>query len=146
MAMKQVSREDFEVLSKYHPTEIRYYADTGTEVTKRKPTRVTVKRNRKPIKHVGVENGVNRRANASKFVQLTTKGAGNMRSDSMQYRLYCETTRLLNEDPTKVLRRSDLTAKLVKKNPGLNKVSQIVPAISALIKGGYIRYTGEASS
>ena len=146
MTMKQVSKEDFEVLSKYHPAEIRYYADTGTEVTRRKPTRVTVKRDRKPIKRVGKQaaKGGNR-ANASKFVQLTTKNAGAMRPNTLQYAIYCDATRVLKEDPTKVLKRNELTAKLVARNPNNDKDTQIVPTISALIKNGYLRYTGEAS-
>ena len=144
MTMKQVSREDFEVLSKYHPTEIRYYADTGTEITKRKPVRVTVKR--KPTVVATKSNrGGNRRANATKFVQLTTKSVGDMRPDSLQYRMYCDASRVLNEDPTKVLKRNELTDKLVKRHPKLNKKSHIVPAISGLIKRGFLRYTGASA-
>ena len=144
--MRQVSKEEFEILTRFHPGEVRYYVDVNRALsTRSKGAKVNVRR--KPIKRIpkATIKGGNR-ANASKFVQLTTKGAGNMQPNSMQYKLYCEATRVLNEDPTKVLKRNELTAKLVKRNPNLSKVSQIVPAISALIKGNYLRYTGEASA
>ena len=144
--LRQVSKEEFEVLTRFHPGEVRYYVDVNKALnTRNKGAKVSVKR--KPIKRVPqapVGRGGNR-ANASRHVQLTTKGAGEMRADTMQYVIYCDATRILNEDPTKVLKRNELTAALAKRQQNLNKASQLVPAISALIKTGYLRYTGEAS-
>jgi len=143
--MRQVSKEEFEVLTRFHPGEVRYYVDVNRALsTRSKGAKVNVKR--KPIKRVGKQaaKGGNR-ANASKFVQLTTKNAGAMRPNTLQYAIYCDATRVLKEDPTKVLKRNELTAKLVARNPNNDKDTQIVPTISALIKNGYLRYTGEAS-
>lgn len=147
--LRQVSKEEFEVLTRFHPGEVRYYVDVNKALnTRNKGAKVNVRR--KPIKRVPqaqapVGHGGNR-ANASRHVQLTTKGAGSMNAGTIQYKVYCTASRALNEDPTKVLTRSELTAALAKRLPELNRKSQIVPSISALIRIGNLRYTGEASS
>jgi hypothetical protein len=148
MTMKQVSKEDFEVLSKYHPAEIRYYADTGTEINRRKPVRVTVKRPPKAVtkKKVSPQEGAAKESARGKFVQLTTKPIGSTPPNSVKYNVYCGIKRVFGNDPTKVMKRTDLTKKLDTALPGFDKVSQITPTITALIKDGYMRYTGEAAS
>lgn len=148
--MRQVTKEEFEVLTKFHPGEVRYYVDVNKALaTRNKGARVNVRR--KPIKVAPKKRGKGKggnqphggnRANASLPIQLTVKSGTEMRPNTLQYTLYCDVTRVLNEDPTKVMVRSDLTKKLVARNPNLNKASQIVPTLSALITNGYLRYTG----
>jgi len=141
--MKQVTREDFEVLSKYHPTEIRYFADTGVEINKRKPVRVIVRR--PPASTNGAKSpqaGIPK----NRHVQLTTKGAGNMSPSTLKYKVFTATCRIMQKDPTKVMTRPELTDALVKALPNLDKKSNIVPSVSSLIKSGNLRYVGEEAS
>jgi hypothetical protein len=137
--MKQVPREDFEVLTKYHPGEIRYYVDTNKVIAKNRGAKVTVRR--KPIKDK-TGNSKTSHSNRGLHIQLGVKGAGNMSTSSIQYNVYCAATRVLAEDPTKVMLRTDLTKQLESALPSYSKVSQIVPSITSLIKSGRLRYTG----
>lgn len=134
--MKQVPREDFECLTKYHPGEIRYYVDTNIAIAKNRGAKVSVKRKPKPTSNP--QTGVTK----NKFIQVTVKGAGNMHADSIQYGVYCQATRILANDPTKVMKRRELVTELVKALPQYNKISQITPSVTALIRLGHLRYTG----
>jgi len=141
--MKQVPREDFECLTKYHPGEIRYYVDTGIAIAKNRGAKVNVRR--KPRSQAGA-NGTTRNPQSgvakNQFVQVTVKGAGNMHTDSIQYNVYATATRILANDPTKVMKRRLLVKELVKALPQYHKVSQITPSVTALIRLGHLRYTG----
>jgi len=137
--MKQVPREDFEILTKYHPGEIRYYVDTKTSIAKNRGAKVTVRR--KPIKNK-TNSSKTSHSNRGLHVQLGVAGTGNMSTSSVQYNVYCAASRVLAEDPTKVMLRTDLTKKLESVLPSYSKISQIVPSISSLIKSGRLRYTG----
>jgi len=136
--MRQVTKEQFEMLTIFHPGEIRYYVDIGTVVNKGRGAKISVKRT--PRSGASSKKSPKREV---KYIQVTVKGAGNMRPDSLQYSVYSAATRALANDPTKVLSRKALTDALAKALPSVDRSSQIVPAISALIKLGNLRYTGE---
>lgn len=138
MTMRQVTKEDFEVLSKYHPAEIRYFADTSVEIKRRKPSRVTVKR--PPKSPVAARPNVVR----GQFIQLTTKDIGATAPSTVKYNVYTEVKRALENDPTKVMRRTELTQAVDKAMPNYSKKSQIVPTITTLLRNGQLRYTGAA--
>ena len=132
--MRQVTKDEFEVLTRFHPGEVRYYVDVakalcrnkGTKVVSVKPAVQGIKGRRAPLQHV----------------QLTTKGTNGMNANTLRYRGYRAVARILNNDPTKVMTRRDLTAAFCKALPNLNKKSQVVPTISGLIQTGQLRYTG----
>ena len=147
--MRQVNKEEFEVLTRFHPGEVRYYVDISKAVNRNKGARVNVKRkpmvNRKPktpIKAVGFKLS---HSNSGRFVQLTVNGAasGDMQTGTKQYKVYSTVTRLLESDPTKVIKRTELTSKLVDELPQFSKNSVIVPAITALLRLKRIRYVGQ---
>lgn len=140
--MRQVTKEQFEMLTIFHPGEVRYYVDINTVVNKNRGARVNVKR--KPRKSGKSKSKGSAQSGVTKnqFVQVTTKGASNMRADSIQYNVYCAATRILANDPTKVMKRRELVKQLVKALPQYNKVSQITPSVTALIRLGNLRYTG----
>jgi len=140
--MKQVPREDFEILTKYHPGEIRYYVDTSNTVKKNKGARVKVKRN--PKKKIVRKTS---HSNRGRFVQLAVpNGQGNMMQGTKQYLVYSTVTRILENDPTKVLSRKELTDKTCAALPAHSKQSVIVPSISALLKLNRLRYTGDQAT
>jgi len=155
--MKQVTKEEFEILTRFHPGEVRFYVDTGTDVARRSGTKVKVShpaaKSRRPLQTArhrtkavdGDKPPVNRpgfAANRNQFVQLGIKGANGMRPETITYNVYASCTRIFASDPTKVIKRTELTKKLEAALPQMGKTSQIVPAISALIKKGNLRYTG----
>lgn len=141
--MRQVSKEQYEMLTIFHPGEVRYYVDIGI-VTHRK--RGASARNGKPTtKHVSGHAGTSvvKHGGSHKrgqYVQLGVAGAGNMRPETVQYKVYCAATRILAEDPTKVMLRPNLTSALVMDLPDMDKVQQIVPAITTLIQTNRLRY------
>lgn len=145
--MRQVGKDEYEILTRFHPGEVRYYVDIAKATSRRKGEKV-VKVTRKAKASVTVKSAPESmpanfsRRGYSQHVQLTTQDAGSMRPDSIMCKVYTSCVSIFNADPTVVLTRSALTAKLVAAYPDWSKLSQIVPAISGLIKKGNLRYTG----
>lgn len=142
--MTQVTQAEFEVLTGFHPGEIRYYVDINSTVRRNKGARVAVRRHPSKVTakptHTGKPLSL---LNQGKHVQLALNGAGrDIKSGTKQYQVYMSITRILENDPTKVMLRTDLTAAVQKSLPNISKNSCIVPAITVLLKIGKLRYTG----
>lgn len=141
--MRQVTKEEFEILTRFHPGEVRYYVDISSATKRKAGATVNVGGTKLPHKTRPARGGKSASQNRGRFVQLGVKGAGNMSAGSVQYNVYVAASRILAEDPTKVLSRIDLTAKIGKAIPHYDKISRIVPSLSSLIRDGRLRYTGE---
>lgn len=137
MSMKQVPREDFEVLTKYHPGEVRYYVDTAIAIAKNKGARVSVRR-----APVSVISHPKRTRTHGKHVQLGTQGI-EPKVGTKSYVVYAAVRKTLEQDPTKVMTRIELTQAVTKALPMHSKKSVITPAITTMIRQGVLRYTGE---
>lgn len=148
--MRQVSKEEFEVLTRFHPGEVRYYVDVGKALnTRHKGAKVNVKR--KPIakkigkkaKRAGPKPGKEGRAingtgrGMNKPIIYTGKDAGYILIGSVSKKVEAEVKRVYEGDATRVVGRSDL-AKIVMRNTGLARGS-VHPCISDLIKRGTLR-------
>ena len=141
--MRQVSKDEYEVLTRFHPGEVRYYVDIDRATKRKQGNPVKIGRT-KARKVPSQRRGAHVRGK-SQFVQLTSKGANGMRRDSLMYTTYSTITRILGSDPTKVITRRALTDQLAVECPGMSRISQIVPTVSGLIGRGYLRYTGESA-
>ena len=84
--MRQVSKEQFEMLTIFHPGEVRYYVDIGTVVNKTRGARIDVRR--KPSKTDRTTTSPQKGITKNKFVQVTVKGAGSMKAGSVQHKDY----------------------------------------------------------
>lgn len=93
MSMRQVSKQHYEVLKNYHPAEVRYYVDTGT----RKGGKPAKKRKR---------NMPNKRG---QIVQLSQNGHTFKHESSAYARMNKCLHAVLENDPTKVLTRGEVT-------------------------------------
>lgn len=153
--MRQVTREDFEVLTKYHPGEIRYYVDVDKALaSKRKPTRVTIKRptkkvakktaKKKPVQRntgTAINAMSGRRNNAPLQLGLASPSfKANSKSES-QWRLV---KLQLHNDPTRVIGRTDLVSTIV--SGSVYNATQIGPFVSDCLKKGYLRYKQETAA
>ena len=155
--MRQVSQEEYGILTRFHPGEVRYYVDIDKATSRTKGEKVvkTTRKTKVPVAADGSTTNVTAKAvtkktvpaifsrrGYSQHVQLTTKDAGSMRPESILCKVYTSCVSIFNADPTVVLTRKALTEKLLAANPSMTKLSQIVPSISGLIAKGNLRYTG----
>jgi hypothetical protein len=149
--MTQVTQKEFEVLTSFHPGEVRYYVDINSTIRRNKGARIAVRR--EPSK-AAAKPSVKPASEAStlplsttnrgRFIQLGLSGAGrNINQGTAQYLVFSTITRILENDPTKVMKRTDLTAAVDAQLPNINRTSCIVPAITTLLKIGKLRYTGD---
>ena len=136
--MTQVTKEDFEVLTKFHSGEIRYFIDFSSKVHARKPTRVTVKRN----------PGVKRRNRPSHFnarerarIPLRLGKLPNGITGARLKQVAEETVKIFRAHSSMTMRRDDLTKALMD-SLDLGQ-PQISPRISDLIKGGYLEVVAD---
>lgn len=142
--MTQVTQAEFEILTGFHPGEIRYYVDINSTVRRNKGARIAVRRppSKGTVKPTAPGKPLSF-LNQGKHVQLALNGAGReIKSGTKQYQVYSSIKRILENDPTNVMLRTDLTAAVDKALPNTSKNSCIVPAITVLLKIGKLRYTG----
>jgi hypothetical protein len=133
--MRQVSRQDYEILTKYHPGEIRYYVDLQLATRKTTGTKVTVKPKRKKT------NGDARRRPKNSPVRLI-KSNHEFTHGTLQHTLYFELNRVFKRDPTMCMGRTDLV-KLLMKRSGKAE-NQVGPFVSdCMFKHGILKYQGE---
>jgi len=150
--MRQVSKEEFEILTRFHPGEIRYYVDVGKAINRTKGAKVAVtrkpkatkkksaKKAKKKIVTVGVNAKSGRVNNAPLQLGLHSPSfKANTKSES-QWRLV---KLQLHNDPTQVMGRTDLVNTIV--TGSIYSNTQIGPFVSDCLKNGYLRYTGNAS-
>lgn len=145
--MKQVTQQDFEVLTKYHPGEVRYYVDTSVELRyKHKGARVNVRRepvakkaSKKAIKKVTKKRAINGTGKGTNKPVLLT-GVKSKFGATAKIGNAVETAvrSIYERDPTQVVGRHDLTDMVVRKT-GL-KIMQVSPVISDLISNHVLRY------
>ena len=139
MSMKQVPRDDFEILTKYHPGEVRYYVDTAISIAKNRGARVSIRREPKAVIN-GDKKPVTR--NYGKYVQLGI-GIYVPKLGTKAHMVLHAVKAILEKDPTKVMLRPELTKAVAVRLPQHDKKSVIVPALTVLIREGTLRYTGE---
>ena len=116
--MKQVPKEDYEVLKKYHRSEVRYFVEFGHETKTRKGGRK-------------VEN---------RRLQMTTKKYRWSYSGTLEEKSYNAIRVILNNDPTQIIGRNDLAAQITRKT-NLSKI-QATQTIGELLKKGLLRFAG----
>ena len=115
--LKQVTKEEFDVLSKYFNAEVRYFVDF--------PVKSNGSTHKTPAK------GVNRR------VRLTTR-APILADGTIVKRVYDGVVEVLDKDPTRLIGRHDLVVQ-VRRTTNMKK-TQIDPAISSLLERGLLAY------
>ena len=140
--MRQVTREEYEVLTRFHPGEIRYYVDFDRVTSRRTVgTKVKVRRGgarntRKSLKTLST--GKKRKVVPQNSpVRLTTQRL-DIEPNTTLDDVYEGVKTALNNDPTAVMGRSDLCA----------RVTNIVPhdrqrvnwAVKAIMERGGIEY------
>ena len=128
--MQQVSKEDFDILKKYHPGEVRYYIDLNGPICRRQ--KAVVQRSQRK------GNKVNRR------VQLTTKSHIWMHKNCLEQRSYDAIRQILDNDPTLIIGRNDL-ANQVKRKATMGKL-QATQTIGELLEKGLLRYVDDHST
>lgn len=117
--LKQVTKEEFDVLKKYFNAEVRYFVD------------FPVKSNGSTHKTPATGKGVNRR------VRLTTR-APILADGTIVKRVYDGVVKVLDKDPTRLIGRHDLVVQ-VRRTTNM-KQTQIDPAISSLLEKGLLDY------
>lgn len=138
--MKQVTKEEYEVLTRFHPGEIRYLVDTNKSISRRKGAKVTVKRKAAAPK-VKATKKIGGRGSPNKHVQLTTNRY-EYKPGSLGEKVQRIVRIELENDPTNVVGRSDLVNRATSSCQGRFTKSQINPIVSDMIKHGDLRYTG----
>jgi hypothetical protein len=141
--MRQVSKEEFEILTRFHPGEVRYYVDISNATKRTKGAKISVKRkpkaSKKAKKRVSPKAGINAKSgrvnNAPLQLGLRSPSfKANTKSES-QWRLV---KLQLHNDPTMVVGRTDLVNTIVAGSVYTN--TQIGPFVSDCLKQGYLRY------
>ena len=121
--MKQVSKEDFDILKKYHPGEVRYYIDlNGAAQRRKRPARTS-------------HGKLNRR------IQLTTKSYTWMKPDCLEARAYDAICKILDKDPTRIIGRVDLSHQVTRKTK-MTKL-QAGQTIGELLDKGLMRHVDD---
>jgi len=120
--MKEVSKKDYAVLSKYHKGEIKYFIHL-TETRPTKPTKLKTHSSSLP---------------SNRLVQLTLKRPKYRAGTSIE-RSYGAVKDILKHDPTRMIGRADLV-KRAKARYRL-KTHEIQPAVSTLLKDGLLAYS-----
>ncbi len=145
--LRQVTKEEFEIMTRFHPGEIRYYVDIGSSVTRNKGATIKVKAKpvsmKKAKKQVNKGDNFRKNGSANRPIQLTTT-----RVDYKPESISCRVQRLvkiqMEADPTKVMGRSDLVNVVARSS--IFRKEQVNPVVSDLLMRGELRYMGEASA
>lgn len=142
--LRQVSKEEFEILTRFHPGEIRFYVDVGKALnTRHKGAQVSVKR--KPVKKKASAKKVASKKVISGRAGKTLNAPMILGTNSPSFRENTKSEswwRLVklqfHNDPTHVLGRTDLVNTIVNGSTYTN--NQIGPFVSDCLKNGYLRY------
>ncbi len=143
--MRQVSREDYEVLTKYHTGEIRYYVELNSAT--RKKVGIKVKVTPRQVKAVvpklnvlGLKNQRGGRPRNSPIRMIRTSFV--FTKGTLQDHLYYYLIGIYKRDPTMTMGRSDLVELLMKRSN--RAANQAGPFISdCIFKHGILKYQGE---
>jgi len=142
--MKQVTKEEFEILTRFHPGEIRYMVDTNKSIYRRKGAAVTVSRKATAPKAKRKSTAGVPRGKPNRHVQLTTS-RHEYKPGSLGEKVQRVVRIEMESDPTLVVGRSDLVNRVTVTCKGRFTKAQINPIVSDLIKHGDLRYTGAAA-
>jgi hypothetical protein len=150
--LRQVSKEEFEILTRFHPGEVRYYVDIGRSVYRNKGASVKIKA--KPIR---VTNGTGSKAGGSAGLKVVGGGRGtnmpiqltsidkNFRPGTKYSVMHASLKRIMNNDPTKVEGRTNVVKRMLADLPNY-RPNQVNPFVTDCLKYGIIRYTGTAAT
>jgi hypothetical protein len=125
--MKQVTREEFEVLKNYVPCEVRYYVTANQIPTKTNGSGIKLGK----YHPAGTQNARVQMTNS----QYSYK-AGSI-SEKVQFAIWD----ILGKDPTRIIGRKDLVTQIVRKT-GMKKV-RVSPPVTDMLANGSLRYVGK---
>jgi len=136
--LRQVSKEEFEILTRFHPGEIRYYVDVGKALnTRHKGASVSVKR--KPVKKKTAKKVISGRVGKSLNAPMLLGTHSPSFRENTKSESWWRLVRLqFHNDPTFVLGRTDLVKTIV--DGSTYTTNQIGPFVSDCLKQGYLRY------
>lgn len=142
--MRQVTKEEFEVLTRFHPGEIRYYVDvskatgrrssakTVTKTRRKKRAKRTEKQSRKSAIN-GTGRGFNKPVQLISSSKVDSYGAG-----TIVRAVGAAVVRSFEGDPARVWGRTDLVNHVTRET-GL-RIESVTPAASKLLQDGVIGY------
>jgi hypothetical protein len=148
--MRQVDKEEFEILTRFHPGEIRYYVDISKSVTRNRGAKINVKR------QPAGTNGAAAPKKTSKQTKPRVPGGGRGTNmpirltttdhefrDGTKYRVMHNCLkRTLENDPTKVMGRTEVVKSIMSDLPNY-RPNQVNPFVTDCLKLGIIRYVGQ---
>ena len=144
--MRQVCKEEFEILTRFHPGEIRYYVDVGKALnTRHKGAKVSV--TRKPVKKKVAKKGAKRASpqgingrsgKVNNAAMLLGTHAPSFRENSKSESWWRLVKLQFHNDPTFLIGRTDLVNTIVSGSPYTTQ--QIGPFVSDCIRRGFLRY------
>lgn len=130
--MRQVSKEEFEVLTRFHPGEVRYYVNMDQVVARKRGGEQIVKLNsgkRRFTSRIGTNNPVQLGLASSTF-----------RDGTKAAKMWVVVRTAFEDDPTKVIGRTELVKRVAKDTAFIP--ANVGPFVSDCLKAGYLRYTG----
>lgn len=130
--MRQVSKEEYEVLTRFHPGEVRYYVNMDQVSTRKRG-------NIKAAKLNGPTRIYTRRAGTNLPVQLGL-ASSSFRDGTKAEKMWGVIRTAFEDDPTMVLGRTDLVKQVAKVT--IFDPVNVGPFVSDCLKAGYLRYTG----
>lgn len=147
--MRQVDKEEFEILTRFHPGEIRYYVDISKSVSRNRGAKINIKRNAVGTNGTAAPKaakqskprvpGGGRGTNMP--IQLTT--SDHQFRDGTKYRVMHNCLkRHMENDPTKVLGRTEVVKSILHDLPNY-RPNQVNPFVTDCLKLGIIRYVGQ---
>jgi hypothetical protein len=164
--LKQVTQEEFEILTRFHPGEVRFYVDTNTDITRRVGTKVRITnepvkpRKRKSAKRAAAKpkakptwwdgvkpaaSGLNPKSGrpTNSPVQLGLSSPS-FKEGSKAQNFWRLILLQFKKDPTVVVGRTVLVDSVVKTS--VYTKNQIGPFVSDCLKAGYLRYREDSAA
>ena len=112
--MKEISKDEYNVLKNYVPTRVRYFVDA--------PKRDVVRK-------------ANGRAPVNQRVHLTTKNPVYPTGSQIQ-RIYLTAVKVLNNDPTQIIGRADLAKQIGRQVK--DKKPSVFRSVTKLLADGFL--------
>jgi len=146
--LRQVDKEEFEILTRFHPGEVRYYVDISKSVHRNKGASVKIKA--KPIR---VTNGAGKKTGGTTGLKVIGGGRGinmpiqlttierDFRAGTKYSVMHQSLKRVMENDPTKVAGRTNVVKSMLADLPNY-RPNQVNPFVTDCLKYGIIRYVG----
>jgi len=135
--LRQVTKEEYDILTRFHPGEIRYYVDVGVSKYRKRPA-VKKATTRGPRVVGASSNGDGRTLPKNSPMQLVTT-AHQYKEGTLSLNLYRLVKLKFENDPTKVIGRTDLVNSIV--HSSIYAANQVGPFVSDCLKKGVLRYS-----